>query len=364
LEDIAAGCLHRVKKLWYERVDDSSDISLLGQAFHKVQHLYILRLVDKGLNQDSEEAMEAFVEGVAISQLPARLIPELRSVWQFHIEAFMLPVSRFVTAEEQGSSGQVSFAPDLVLAHPDNVLEIIDFKSGWYPPLTETELRGNFQARFYSRHARGRWPSFDEYSFTLQAVRFRRSTTVTFTPDELDAVDIEIQAAISTVELAKAADAWPAIPGPACRFCTLDCPVVDNPATLQKRLTKEQYQALGRWMIPADKEFRYMRKLLKEGYGVYGPLDVNGVTWDMRPSVSKRYPVDAILKAFKKLKIDRQAADVAAAGGDLTISASALKKIGRLYPELEAVLEPSALQKTTFRFSAKKPGDDDDDEED
>src|SRR5262245_28318375 len=88
LEALADGCLHRYKALWLDGIDDSSDISLLGQAFAKVKHCYIVRLVDCGLPSDAEEANAAFVEGIAMAQLPARLIPELREVWTFHTGKF------------------------------------------------------------------------------------------------------------------------------------------------------------------------------------------------------------------------------------------------------------------------------------
>jgi len=363
LEAIVDGCLLRYKALWIDGVDDSSDISLIGVAFAKIKHLYVMRLVDKGLPQDAEEAHDAFIEGVAITQLPARLIPETRDLWEFHASKFALAVDRFVTAEEKDASGQVAFAPDLVLAHESNTLEVIDDKSGWHPPLTEAELKTNFQARVYSRYARDRWPNFRQYDFTLYAVRFNKRVTVSFTQQELDTVDVEIQAAISTIELAKAANAYPAIPGPACRFCTLKCPVADNQMSLPKRLSLEQRLPVAEWLLVADKQLKAMKKLLKESVTANGPISVRGVVWDNRPSVSRSYPVDAILSAFQKLKIDRQASDVLAAGGDLTISASALKKIMRLYPELETMLQLSERQKTTYRFGAKKPGDDEDEED-
>lgn len=364
LEAIADGCLLRYRALYLDGTDDSSDISLIGVAFARVKHEYILRLVDRRLPQDSEEAEQAFIEGIAITQLPARLIPELREVWEFHASKFALQVERFIATEERGVEGQVSFAPDLVLGHPEaNCLEIVDDKSGHAPPPTENELKHNFQARVYSRYARDRWPGFSRYDFTLFAIRYNKRVTVSFTQAELDTVDVEIQAAISTIELAKAANAWPAIPGPACRFCDLVCPVADNKLSLPKRLSLEQRLPVAEWLLVADKQLKAMKKLLKESVTANGPISVRGVVWDNRPSVSKTYPIDAILEAFKKLKIDRQASDVLAAGGDLTISASALKKVMRLYPDLEPILQVSERQKTSYRFSAKAAGEVEDDDE-
>lgn len=364
LEAIADGCLHRYKALWIDGVDDSSDISLIGVAFAKIKHLYVMRLVDRRLAQDAEEAHAAFVEGVAITQLPARLIPETRDLWEFHANTFALDVERFVAAEERGSGGEVAFAPDLVLAHPEsNTLEIIDDKSGWHPPLTEAELKTNFQARIYSRYARDRWSNFSRYDFTLYAVRFNKRVTVSFTAAELDVVDTEVQAAIATIELAKVANAWPAIPGPSCRFCNLACPIADNKMTLPKRLSLEQRLPVAEWLLVADKQLKAMKKLLKESVTANGPISVRGVVWDNRPSVSRTYPIEAVQEAFKRLKIDKQALELIIPGGELTLSASALTKVAKAYPDLMPMLQLVERQKTSYRFSAKAPGADDEDDE-
>lgn len=364
LESIAQGCLHRHKSLWLDGVDDSSDISLLGIAFHAVNHRYLLRLVEKKLPFDHEEAQQAFIEGMAIAQLPARLIPELRMVWTFHAAKFAFDPERFLAAEERGVEEGVAWTPDLVQAHPEsNALEIVDFKSGWAPPMTEADLRENFQARVYSRYARDRWPNFGEYHFTLHAVRFNKRVTVAFRAEDLDVIDIEIQAAITTIELAKETNSWPAIPGPACRFCQLACPIADNKIAFPKRLSLEQREPVAGQVLVIEKALKAAKKLLKESVATHGPIDVHGVVFDNRPSISKTYPVDAILDAFKKLKIDRQAADVLSAGGDLTISASALKKVMRLYPELESMLAVSVREKTTYRFGAKQAGEGEEEED-
>lgn len=364
LEAISDGCLHRYKSLWIDGVDDSSDISLIGVAFAKIKHLYVMRLVDRNLAQDAEEAHAAFIEGVAITQLPARLIPETRDLWEFHASKFALAVERFIAAEERGVGGEVAFAPDLVLAHPEtNTLEIVDDKSGWHPPLTESELKTNFQARVYSRYGRQRWPNFSTYAFTLDAVRFRKRTTVEFTQAELDAVDTEIAGAIATIELAKVANAWPAIPGPSCRFCTLKCPVADNKLTLPKRLSLELRQPVAEWVLVAEKELRQIKKVLKESVKAYGPISVNGVVWNNWQSVSRSYPIEAVQAAFAKLNIDKTALEMIIPNGELTLSGSALSKIAKAYPDLMPMLQMSERQKTSYRFSARKPGEDEEDDD-
>jgi hypothetical protein len=355
----ADGCLFRFKKIWMEGYDDSSDVALIGQAFAKIKHIYIERLLALKVGQDAEEAQAAFQEGIVAEQTPSRLIPDVRSVWMFHAEKFELRVERFLAAEERGEDGGVGWAPDLVYAHAEtNSVEIIDDKSGWKPPMTEAELKGLFQARVYSRYGQIRWPGFAKYIFTIHAVRFNKSVSVEFTADELDAVEEEVQAAIATIQAAEQKDYWPAVAGPSCHFCTLQCPIADQQVTLPKRLDVQQYHALGGWLLVAEKQLRAAKKLMKNACGVFGAATVNGMVWDNRPSTSVAYPLDAVMEVLK------------ARGGmgafedpSLTISKSALAKLFKQFPQLETDLKPFAQEKTSYRFGAKVPGQDDDEEE-
>ena len=350
----SAGCLYRYDQIWNKGVDDSSDVALVGIAFAAIKHRYILSLVDQQLSQDFELSRTAFVDGVASVQTPSRLLPEVRTLWDFHAEAFELPLERFVAAEERGTAGDVGFTPDLVLAHPErNELEIIDDKSGWHPPMTEDQLRGLFQARVYSRYALDRWPNFTSYRFTLHAVRFRKSVSVVFPPSELDAVEVEVRGAIAVIQEAHRTGQWPATAGPSCHFCELACPLVDQAITWPKRLTVEQISQLGAWLLVAEKQLRSAKKLMKDSCAVYGPCVVNGMEWANRPSVSKAYPIDALIDVLKVRGV--MGAFEGAAAQELTISHSALAKLFKVYPGLEDDLRSVAKEKTTYRFSAKHP---------
>jgi hypothetical protein len=261
-------------------------------------------------------------------------------------------LERFVAAEERGQTGDTGFTPDLVLAHPErNSIEVQDFKSGWHPPLTEAELKGLFQARFYSRYAQERWPHFSSYEFTLVAVRFRKAVTVSFTPSELDQVELEVRAAIATIQEANKTGVWPATAGPSCRFCTLACPIADQTITLPKRLSMEQAQQLAGWLLVADKQLKAAKKLLKVASSAYGPITTNGVTWDNRPSVARAYPIGPLLDVLKMRGI------MGAFDEDqgYTISHSALAKLFKQFPDLEGDLKSVVQSKTSYRFSAKQP---------
>lgn len=366
LESIGDGCMHRYKSIWIDGVDDTSDVALIGIGFAAIKHAYIVRLLEKQLPQDHEEAQEAFVEGVGITKTPVRLIPELRALWFFHAEKFELELEKFIAAEERVTTelphdpkrppSAVSFAPDLVYGHPEtNTLEIFDDKSGWHPPLTEVEVRNLFQARVNTRYARDRWPNWDLYRFTIHAVRFNAYTSVVFSQAELDQVDIEIRAAISVRQQCERDRKWPAVAGPACHFCELACPIVDQPVTLPKRvLTHVEAMRLAGVTLAAKPTLRAIDKALKGWCSTHGPLEVNGLVFDNRRQDTTTYPFLSVQEAIQALPKDQTTA--LAPGADVTIARSSLKGAFKQHPQLERLLAPSAITKPSYRFSARKPG--------
>ncbi len=352
LEAVSDGCLHRYRALWREGVNDTTDLALIGIGGHAVQHAYITRLVAAQVPSDAEEAQAAFVEGIANAQTPARLVPEVKKIWDFHVPHFELPLEQFVAAEEHSESGNVGFTPDLVLAHPDrNELEIIDFKWGWNPPVTEEELRTLFQARVYSRYGMDRWPGFSTYRFTLNAVRFGKYVSVVFTLADLDQVDTEIQAAVATIHQAEATGQWPAIPGPACHFCELECPIEDPGSLIPKRVIGEEAaRALGSLLLVNKQRNAAWTKVLKGYVTSHGGVDCGGMVWDNRESQERKYPISEVMRVLKLAEIGGSLTD------GLTISHSALAKVFKAVPAVEEALEPSVQTKPKYSFSAKKPG--------
>jgi len=356
LEAISDGCLHRVKAIWIDGQDDSSDIALTGIAGHAITYRYIQRLLAKGLTADVEEANEAFVEGVAQTKTPSRLIPDLRSVWFMLAEKFELPIDRFLGAEELVTrhEKQAKFRGDLILAHPDrNELEVIDFKFGWHPPATEYEVKLLFQARVYSWLAMAEWPNFLSYRFTIHAVRFNRFTSVTFTPSDLDPVELEVRAAIEVVEEAKRTQSWPAVPGPSCRFCTLDCPVIQQNIVVPKRILQAtQAQRIGSWLLAADGMIKLAKTTLKAYVAAHGPVNVMGIEWANRASTRRSYPAKAVVQALSRIE------KVGGLDGELSFSQSALNPFFTQFgKQLEDELAPLASEKPSWRFSAKRPGE-------
>lgn len=388
----SADCLHRYRAIYLDGVNDDSDYALRGQAFAAIKHAYIVRLVDRKLESDDEEARAAFVEGIAKSHCPDRLIPEVRVLWERHAQYFSLPLDRYVTAEEKqlpmlckqcrqdwlvheyveagnvcpscGSADVVlrpfSFTPDLVLAHPErNELEVIDDKT-FYVPLTEIQARQSFQGRYYIRFAMDRWPKFSSYRMTFSFVRYGTPVSVVYQASDLADLELEVNAAVAKIQEAAATGHYPATPGPSCSYCELECPVVSHPAILPKRFLDHSTAVKAAELVLAgEKMLKVVKKSLKEYVAAYGPIDVQGVEFDNRPTIQRSYPVTPVIEALRKW----QAAGALSPDEGLTVSHSSLSKVFKKYPEMEQALAPVVQAKTTYRFSARKPGVGDEDDE-
>jgi hypothetical protein len=348
-------------------VPDHNDFSDTGIGFHACAHRYILRLIDAQTPSDAEEARLAFKEGIASALTPSHLIPDVHTIFRWWSERFELELDAFLTAEERqfGSTGE-SFAPDLVYGRPTG-LEIKDFKTFWHP-LTEVQIRQDFQARVSIYHAIRIWPNFPSYIFTHEYVRFGTRVSVVFQPSDFDGFADEFEADVMRVQEAERRNEWPETAGPECSFCTLSCSLADHPERLPIRLTlPEQAQLVAAWRLTDDAKRRAANKSLKAYCSANGPIQVTTsagvVEFDNRPVMQRSYPIDQVLAEMKALGVDADAAVLATDNYSLTISHSALAKIFKAYPELEERLQVAQRQKLTYRFGAKKPGADDDESE-
>ena len=345
--EAASQCLFRYRRLYVEGVPDESDPALRGSSFHSAAHAYIKRLVAKQLSADAEEAALAFTEGIAVVPIPGRLIPEVRYLFDRWAQHFTLDLDAFMVAEERQETPDAVFTPDIVFGRPD-ALEIVDLKTYWVP-LKEVQARAQWQSRFYVRNAMLKWPGFPRYVFTYSFVRYGTTLSLTFTPDELDALDRDVDAVLAMIVHANDVDEWPATPGPMCAFCTLACPVTDHPAVYPKRLTPELAHRVGGWLLAEEAKVKEVKKALKQYCTANGPVDVQGIEWANRPVEERKYPLMAVVETLR-------AVGLMGAFDDLTLSQSALAKVFKQFPEIQDSLADVVSAKTVFRFGAKKPG--------
>lgn len=357
--EAASQCLYRYKAIWVDGVDDQSDYAARGIAFHACAHRYIERLVERGLVQDHEEAEAAFIEGIATSRLPGRLVKEVRELFDRWAEHFALDLDNFLAAEERQDTPDQVFTPDLVYGRPHE-LEIQDFKT-FYVELTETQAREDWQARFYIRNAMRKWPGFPSYRFTFVFVRLGRTLSLTFSPDEIAALERDVEAVLAMVKMASETGVWPATPGGACTYCELKCPIVDQPVVMPKRfLDAADVPRFAAWVLAADQMLKMAKKALKQHCVANGSVMVGNVEYANRPVLERKYPVDALMKVLEHRNL-MGAFDQSAAQG-LTISHSALSKLLKAFPMLKDDLAPYVQEKTTYRFGSRKPGGDDDED--
>jgi hypothetical protein len=359
----ATSCLHRYNQIWNLGTPDASDLSMKGIGFHSCAHRYITRLIEQQLQADVEEAKLAFTEGIASALTPAHLVAEVREMFFRWAEHFGLDLESFVAAEEHQVGGtadqqQQTFTPDLVYARPAGV-EIIDFKTFWHP-LTEVQIRRDFQSRFYVFNAMRIWPNFPQYTFTHSYVRFGVQVSVTFQPSDLAIFADDVTAIAATITEATERNEWPATAGTECAYCQLKCPLADHPAIIPKRFTlPEQATTVAAWILAAETQLKAAKKALKGYCAANGAVDVRGVEFDNRPVLQRSYPLGQVIDILKS----RSLGGAFDADSGLTISYSALSKLFKQFEQLEKDLLPFQQSRTSYRFSAKKPGVGDEDDE-
>lgn len=94
------GCPYRYNQLYNLGIEDRGDESQRGIAFHEAAFRYIARLMAKRLTADAAEARAAFIEGVALTQLPAHIVHEVARIWERFAEYFELDLDAYMAAEE------------------------------------------------------------------------------------------------------------------------------------------------------------------------------------------------------------------------------------------------------------------------
>lgn len=372
----------------FVQIEDRGDESQRGIGFHEVAFRYIDRLAKSKTAADRDEASLAFKEGVALSQVPTRLVNQVKRLWDPFTEWFQLDLDAYFAAEEQqvaffclscswrggedevvwkGSgtpidpaveccpecSGPVSgftWIPDLVYVRPQGI-EIVDWKT-YYKGLTEEQAAGEFQLKFYLWQALNLWPGFSSYTFTFNFVRLRYSVSVTFTPEQIEAFSDEVKGIALSIHEAKRTRNYPAIPGSHCSLCRLKCPVADNRFRLPVRITRdEERDAIAGRVLALEQELRQLKKILKGYCETEGGFQHGGQVFAFWPEDERRFPADQVLTYLKERGIDVSG---------ITLSASALGDLAnpKKAPDHQLkFLDEVAVTKRGWTFRHRKAGD-------
>jgi len=370
----------------FQTIEDRGDESHRGIAFHEAAFRYIDRLARAKTASDHGEASLAFREGVALSQVPARLVNQVKRLWGPFVEWFQLDLGAYFAAEEQqlsmfclncgwrggeedlavtggGSpmdpvvqscpdcSGPVSgftWIPDLVYVRPSGI-EITDWKT-YYKGLTEAQIRSEFQVKFYLWQAMNLWPGFSSYTFTMNFVRLRYAVSVTLTPEEIEGFADEVKGIALSIYEAQRTQNYPAIPGSHCGLCRLKCPVADNPHRLPVRITRpEERDAAASRVLVLEQELKAVKKALKAWCEIEGGFVHNGEIFALWPGTKRSYPAEQVLTWMQERGMDVSG---------ITLSTSALGKAGKKPGEdLADFLASVAVEKSSWAFKHRKHGE-------
>lgn len=368
------GCPYRYNQLYNLGVEDRGDESQRGIAFHEAAFRYIARLVAKRLTSDAAEARAAFIEGVALTQLPAHIVHEVARIWERFAEYFELDLDACMAAEEMQETERFTWIPDLVYVRPRGV-EIKDWKS-YHKGLTDAQARKEFQLKFYLVQAIDIWPGFPTYTFTFNFVRIGYEVSVTLTPAEIEKFRPEVESILVSLEAAEQTQSWPAIPGSHCTLCRLKCPVVDNPARLPARFTNDQdAEAAAGEILALEQRLKALKKALSGWCNQEGPLTVKGQVFSHRSSELRGYGAGTAVDLLRQFYPNRLAPDgetLLDQGNLLQVSTGAIKKAdpmkylvqpkGALHPDLAE--HETTSTRWAFRHSKAGAIEDEDDDGD
>lgn len=358
----AASCLKRFHEIHDLGLEDDSDESRRGTAFHHIAlEQYVPALVRAGVPRDRQLLDQAFRAGVVSTQCPPHLLDEVeRLVFRWGKE-FELDLAAFLLAEERQVVGRVSWKPDLVFAYRltprGSVLRIRDLKT-YFAILSEEAVRADLQPQIYVWQAMQMWPGFDVYEFEMEFVRYGPDArvAVTYTADELDSLERKVQAAIALIEEASARGDWPAQPGDHCGYCRLTCDAADDPRCLDRRAESHEEAAvvLGRVLV-LQRLLANDLAMLRAFATTEGPVVQGNIEYAHRRVERVRYPAAAVIDVLQKHAFPIPP--------DLSVSKSALasvlqrKGVQRRNPEMVAAIQQLGITKVSTKFSAKRVGD-------
>jgi hypothetical protein len=362
----AASCLKRFHEVHDLGLEDASDESRRGTAFHRIiLEEYVPALLAAGTSRDLALLDRAFRAGVRATRCPAHLLDEVEDLVFTWGQAFELDLGAFLLAEERQVHGRVSWQPDLVFAYrvtPRGSLLLIRDLKTYHAILTEERIRTELQAQVYARDAMQIWPGFDRYRFEMDFVRYGAVVGVEFTEEEFASLDRKVDAAIATIEDADRRGDWPAQPGEHCGYCRLLCDVADDPRCLDRRAQNREEAAIvaGRVLV-LQRMLTSDLAMLRAFTTTEGPVVVGQMEWAHRKIARQKFPAPEVL-AIVQAERDQGDRPFPIPAG-LTFSKSALapilqrKGVRRRHPAMVEAIEALARETTSTKFTAKKVGD-------
>jgi hypothetical protein len=246
-----------------------------------------------------------------------------------------------------------TWRPDLVYAKGDEI-QIWDYKTH-FAAHTEAQAQRELQGKFYLLMARTEWPGFRRYRFFYRYVRLGLTVPrhgLELHPEDVDAVERQLLGAVAVIREAARRQEFPAMAGPHCGFCRLDCPINGTRGRLPVRAdTDKQFAALANEWMAIGRRYDLLGEVLKTYVTHEGPQIVNGMRLGLKGVVKLEYPLDEVVALLDERGM--------ALPPDATIAQTALGPLvnPHKYPLIADELQAIARATTTFRFEAKKDGE-------
>lgn len=343
------GCPWRYKAIYKDGMDDSGDETQRGRAFHACAWVYVVRLTAAQTTSDAVLAEESFSGGLQVTGCPDHLIDEVHTLFFRFARRFELNLEAILAAERliQGAGRQ--FRPDLVYAHPGE-LEIKDWKT-YYRTLSEAAARKELQVKWYLVQAKKEWPGFERYRFTFEFVRLNTSTSLVFTPEEVDAFEPQVQGSIDAIKEADRTGDYPAIPGSHCGLCRVVCPLVDDPRRLPVRfISGDQAEAGAGEMMALRQRLNALRHSLESYCQEHGPIVVQGQEFVHVDGVESKWSAADLVAFLQGREVSVET---------LMIGRGGLGHYGlkRTHPALKQWLLENVREKATSKFVSRKAGE-------
>lgn len=350
-------CEYRFQQIHEIGVPDTSDESRRGIAYHSAafgEHGYVQRLAAHQVRADHELAAEALRDALVRERTPQHLIADVSEIYARWVENFELDLDAYLLAEKRQTAAGVTWQPDLAYARVVanlSELEVEDHKTG-HVGLTEAQAKQEFQPQVYMWQARLIWPGFDRYKFTHVFPRLGQQVSTYWDEEDFDKTERQVQILMAQIAEARKANKWPAVPGPHCSFCRLQCPVLDAPENraleIYRVLDERQAVTVGGEVLALEQRLKHRKAALSAYVSEHGPVDVNGMEFAYRASVSQSFPIKPVLAVLESAGIDPS----------FDVSKSAVKSYvtARKYSHVRPAILAHAIEKTSWRFSAKKLG--------
>jgi hypothetical protein len=345
----AVDCEYRLLALYpldpAKRVQDESDYSRRGTAYHAIKKHYVRLLAAANTPMDHDLAKEAFRLGVAEARPMPRILAEVQEIWDRHSQHFELNLDAYhsteVRIERLEHDPPYTIESDLSYAHGErDEFETIDDKT-FFRALTEAQTRALYQTRYYTWAQMIENPGYATYRFTLNFVRLNQFTSVVFTADDFDELDELVRAEEarrrSAYQRFRGGETPQAVAGDVCAFCHLACPIYANPALGLTRINSpETFSTVGQSLIVQEKQRRAMLQALKAYVTVNGQQNVHGEVFRFKASLRRWWSTPVVVDTARAMGLTV----------DWGTSFSALKKIFKAHPPLEAKLQ-GVMQSST-----------------